>query len=197
MIAPSIDERKAALLVQHFGERALLVFAWFFFETEFKDDPDKTVTSVLSIRGTSVLPTIQNACFITTLMATRDIDDFFTTRQTANKLKRQSNITDLKASDLGLQTDLNFLRDDERLRINKELVHSTDRAAYGNLHDAWNIGELTGRCVSQSLQFLDGLQSSLPPVQYDEAIAAARFFADRIREAREYVKKRLARPGLN
>ena len=191
-----ISNEKARLLVQHFGDRVMLVFAWFFFNVEFKDDPDRESLDPLSIRGTSVLPNVHNACFIATLMAMRDINDFFTPREACRTAGRPTKITDLKASDLGLESNLSFLAEAERKRINQELIHSTHQAAYGDSDGRWDVGELTAKCISQSVHFLDWIQSNLPPVQYGAAVAAAHFYAERIREACNYVKKRLAKADL-
>lgn len=197
MPAPRINDKQAELLVHHFGDRVMLVFAWLFFAVEYEGDPDLPSKSWLSIRGTSVLPTVQNACLIATLMAVRDIDDFFTPRDACHKMGRRTLASDLKASDLGFDANLNFLTAGERKRTNQELVHSTHHAAYGNPNEQWQIGKLVEKCTSQSLRFLSWAQSSLPAGKYEVSHAAAIFYSDRIREASTYVSKRLSKTKLN
>ena len=77
---PVNNNERAALLVQHFGDRVLLVFSHFCFLLEFKKDQDLLKNPGIDARGFFILPAIRNACLITTLMAVRDLDDFLSCR---------------------------------------------------------------------------------------------------------------------
>lgn len=147
---------KTVAIMEHFGGRLHLVFSYFFFSVEFKKDKkfigEFLKTRVPTMRGLGIL-IIQDACLNTTLMAIRDLDEFF---------KKRANGTrpdDLKASDLGYDEGLAFLTKSERERINKVIMHSTD-TALEDPETAWDIGELISKCISQSLHFLNWVKAN-------------------------------------
>ena len=53
------EKERAALLVQHFGDRMLLVFSYFFFSLEFKKDKDLLKHPGIDMRGLFIFPAIQ------------------------------------------------------------------------------------------------------------------------------------------
>lgn len=170
-------------LIEHFSSRLFLVFSCFFFTVEFKKERNSLNEPEMSRRGLWILPTIHDACLNTTLMAIRDIDDFLTPR-TGDSRK-----DDLKASDLGFKEGLGFLGKTERERINKLIMHSTRVAAYGNKETSWDIGELTSKCVSQSLYFLRWVQANYKSAKHQKVWAAASFYTTQTEAILEYAKK--------
>ena len=170
-------------LIEHFSSRLFLVFSCFFFTVEFKKERKLLNKPGMSRRGLWILPTIHDACLNTTLMAIRDIDDFLTPR-TGNSRK-----DDLKASDLGFKEDFGFLGKTERGRINKLLMHSTRVAAYGNKVTPWDIGELTSKCVSQSLYFLRWVKANYKSAKHQKVWGAAVFYTMQTEAILEYAKK--------
>jgi hypothetical protein len=147
---------KTSAIVEHLGCRLHLVFSYFFFSVEFKKDKkfieEFLKACVPTMRGLGII-TIQAACLNTTLMAIRDLDEFFQSRTGGTRLD------DLRASDLGYDEGLAFLTKTERGRINKIIMHST----VGALEDteaSWDIGELTSKCISQSVHFLNWVKTN-------------------------------------
>ena len=177
------NEEEGFALIEHFASRLFLVFSSFFFTSEFKKDRDLLTNPGMSWRGLFVLPTIHDACLNTTLMALRDLDDFFTPR-TSNSWK-----DDLKASDLGFEQDLHFLLKGERVRINKLIMHSTRGAISGNQNDQWDIRELTSKCISQSLFFLKWVEANFTAEKNPKICGAAIFWTMQINLILEKGKK--------
>jgi hypothetical protein len=174
-----------AELVLHFGSRLFLVFSSFFFLVEFKKDK-KFIERFAKeqrpdMRGFRVA-TIQTACLNTTLLAIRDLDDFFKPRS------HESRSDDLKASDLGCNEGLEFLTKSERQRINKIIMHSTV-IGVENYDASWDIQELTSKCVSQSLHFLNWVKTHYPSNNHSKVWAAADFYTKLIEMVLTYAKK--------
>ena len=177
------EDDMAFAVIEHFCSRLFLVFSCFFFTVEFKKDRNLLNELGMSRRSLWILPTIHDACLNTTLMAIRDIDDFLTPRMGGSRKD------DLKASDLGFKEDFGFLGKTERERINKLIMHSTKVAAYGNQESSWDIGELTSKCVSQSLYFLRWVQANCKSAKHQKAWAAAVFYTTQTEAILEYAKK--------
>ena len=72
-------DAKLAPLLEHFGERQNRVFAYFYCESEFGGDEDLRADSIHNDRAWT-LQIIENACIHETLIALRDLDDFFAPR---------------------------------------------------------------------------------------------------------------------
>lgn len=163
------EDDSRAEIVEHFGSRLFQVFSYFFFSVEFKKDEkfiqEFTQNPGPDIRGIGLL-VIQGACLNSTLVAIRDIDDFFKPRDA------KSRNTDLKASDLGHAEGLEFLTADERKRISTIIVHSTD-SAVKNWDTSWDIQELISKCVSQSLHFLNWAVTNYPGENHPKVWAVA------------------------
>jgi len=147
------DDEKLARLLEHFAERLNLVFAYFFCTLEFEDDEDFAGNPGTSNR-TWALQTLQKACLHTTLVALRDLDDFFAPRT------EKSRQDDLRASDFGYPGSLTFLGLSEREAINKIIVHSTLPGANAG-ETRWDIFEMATKCVKQSDQFLEWTEQHL------------------------------------
>jgi len=167
MSSHSGEDDNLAELVEHFGSRLLHVFSYFFFSVEFKKD-EKFLEESMKNPGPDVIQalrigTIQTACLITTLLAIRDIHEFFQTGK-----KRHD---DIKASDLGYKESLEFLTADELKRINKEIMHSTINAVK-NYDASWDIQELASKCVFQSLHFLNWMKTNYPSNKHLKVFAA-------------------------
>jgi len=139
-------DAKLAPLMEHFGERLNRVFAYFFCALEFEGDDDMRADPTHNDRAWT-LQIIENACIHDTLIALRDLDDFFTPRTAKTKPD------DLKASDFGLKTRLCFLAASEREMINKLVAHTTTVGAQTHGF-RWDILELASKGVSQTLEFL-------------------------------------------
>jgi hypothetical protein len=73
---------------------------------------------------------------------------------------------------LGYAENLRFLAENERERINKIIVHSTDLAVK-NWNTSWDIQELTVKCVSKGLHFLDWVAANFPAKTHSKTLAAA------------------------
>jgi hypothetical protein len=146
------QDRKLAPLIEHFQERSNLVFSYFFCSLEFEGDEDLNGDPAKNDR-TWALETIQNACLHTTLIALRDLDDFFTPRAATTKPD------DIKASDFGMAQSLSFLSQSERSAINKHVAHTTIAGAHG-CGFRWDILELTTKAISQCLSFLEWVEKN-------------------------------------
>jgi hypothetical protein len=177
------ESDRAVELVEHFASRLFLVYSCFFYSIEFKKERSLLNEPGMSWRGLFVLPTIHDACLNTTLMAMRDLDDFFTPRTP------DSRKDDLKASDLGFNECLSFLGKSERQSINKLVMHSTTVAVNGKQNVPWDIEELTSKCVSQSLLFLNWMEASYNTEKHQKVRAAAIFYKMQINLILEKAKK--------
>lgn len=143
----STNDEKIAQQLEHFAERLNLVFAYFFCALEFEDDEDSHADPGMNDRAWA-MKTIQNACLHTSLVALRDLDDFFAPRT------KNSRPDDLKASDFGYPGSLTFLVVSERKAIDKVIVHSTLPGSEAG-GSRWDIFDLATKCVKQSDRFLD------------------------------------------
>lgn len=141
-------DSELAPLLEYFGERVNRVFAYFFFELEFEGDEDMRGDSVHNDR-TWMLEIMENACIHDTLMALRDLDDFFTERKTKSD--------DLRASAFGMENGRGFLAVDERGKINKLIAHTTTVGAQTQ-EFRWDIWELTFKGITQTLEFLQWVE---------------------------------------
>jgi len=174
-----LDERLAPHL-EYFAERANLLFAYHLCVLEFEGDSDFLRDTSETDRAWS-LKTIKNACLHTSLVALRDLDDFFTPRNL------RTPIDDLRASDFGLATPLSFLTREERDRINKLIAHTTQRGA-ANVGCRWEILELLSKAVPQSLAFLDWVKTHYTLKQFNIYTAAVVTHA-KTKGIYEYIKK--------
>lgn len=146
-------DRELAPLLEHFQERLNLLFSYFFCTIEFEGDEDLRRDPAKSDRAWA-LQTMQNACLHTTLIALRDLDDFFTPRTPSTKHD------DIRASDFGASQSLSFLSASERTDINKHIAHTTVPGAQGQGY-RWDIFELTTKAVRQSMTFLEWVEKHL------------------------------------
>jgi hypothetical protein len=117
---------------------------------EFEDDEDMHADPTNNARAWS-LQTIKNACMDTTLIALRDLDDFFTERTTPAK-------DDIRASHFGYGGSHAFLTQSERVMINKLIAHTTTVGA-ASQGVRWDILELVSKGVSQCLEFLSWIEN--------------------------------------
>lgn len=151
----SDKDEKLSPRLEYFAERLNLLFSYFFCVLEFEHDEDFLSETKKNDRAWA-LKTIQNACLHTTLIALRDLDDFFTP---------QSKLDDIKASDFGFNKDFSFLAKSERKAINKRIAHTTLQGIQERLIP-WDIFELVTKGVSQSLEFLKWIEKSYPALRY-------------------------------
>jgi hypothetical protein len=171
MNSSPLDNEKAVALVHHFAGRLFLVFSYAFFKAEFKNELSLLQNPKMYGRGLRI-PAIHDACVNTTLMAIRDLDEFFT--------PHKSRTDDVKASDLGLGKDLKFLSKSERENINKMIMHSTTVAAYANQPIQLDVGELSSKCVSQSFYFFKWVKENYKGKNQQQVWAAATFYTELI-----------------
>jgi len=149
--ADDLDKRVAPHL-EYFADRSNLLFAYHFSVAEFKGDKDFSKDVSESNRAWA-LKTIQNACLHSSLMAVRDLDDFFTPRTSKTQMD------DLRASDFGMLKSLRFLIDNERISINKLIAHTTQHGS-SNLGYKWDIHELIFKAAAQCDAFLEWIKDS-------------------------------------
>jgi len=149
--ADDLDKRVAPHL-EYFADRSNLLFAYHFSVAEFKGDKDFSKDVSESNRAWA-LKTIQNACLHSSLMAVRDLDDFFTPRT------KDAQPDDLRASDFGMQTPLSFLTKDERKWINKLIAHTTQHGVV-KMKFQWDVLELISKAVAQCTAFLEWIKNN-------------------------------------
>ena len=149
--ADNLDERIAPHL-EYFADRSNLLFAYHFCVLEFRGDEDFHGDPSESDR-VWMIKTIQTACLHTSLIALRDLEDFFTPRT------KNSKPDDLKASDFGMEIPLRFLTADERNWINKLIAHTTQHGA-SRVGHRWDILELISKAVAQCDAFLDWIKKN-------------------------------------
>lgn len=144
------DERLGPLL-EHFAERLNQVWAHFCCALEFEGDKDADGDPIANLRAWRLL-TIANGCSSASLIAIRDLDDFFTPRTS------RTHQTDLRASDFGYYDARGFLAVAERNQINTLIAHTT---VAGPDHQGlrWDIWELASKCIAQSTSFLRWIES--------------------------------------
>ena len=146
---PHHEDDSVAEMIHHFGSRLFLVFSSFFFLDEFKKDKEFinkfSKEPYPDIRGFS-LAIIQTACLNSTLLAIRDLDDFFKPRT------RDSRDDVLKASDLEYQVSLEFLTQSERKRISKIIMHSTVTAVENQAAE-WTFKNLLQNALLKAFTF--------------------------------------------
>lgn len=144
------DERLSPLL-NYFDERVMRVFDCQLCRLMFEGDEDMRDSPAENPRAW-VLRGIHDACLDSTLMALRDLDDFFT--------PGRGRPDDLKASVFGFEKNCKFLTASERESIDKLVAHSTLRGA--QKQPGWDILELVSKGVSQSQNFLDWIIATYP-----------------------------------
>ena len=121
--ARELDEKYAPQL-EYFSDRSNLLFSYHFFILEFREDEDLNGDLSTNDR-TWMLQTMKNACLHTTLMALRDLDEFFNPEKAYN--------TDLRAADFGLDESRQFLTATEREQINPVVSLKMDALALARL----------------------------------------------------------------
>lgn len=168
-----VDDRAGAFL-EYFAERLNRVFAHFLCRFEFREDDDMGGDPSKNDR-TWALHTIGNACLHETLIAIRDIDDFLTPRN-AN-----ARADDLRASDFGFTKGGGFLSRTEREQIHKFVVHATTTGAE-NQDFRWDVWELTTKCVTQSVEFLQWVEGEKPHFRLWTAAMVARTKSQKIHD---------------
>lgn len=146
-----VNDEKLAREMEYLGERLNRVFSYFFFQFEFESDDDLRSDPSGNPRSWR-LETIENACLDTTLLALRDLDDFF---------RAKTKPDDLRASDFGYSGGHSFLTTTEREAINKRVAHTTTVGS-ASPGFRWDILELETKGISQVLEFLRWVES-----QYD------------------------------
>lgn len=153
----STDDTDARLtpLMEYFGERLNRTFSFFLCVLEFEDDEDMHADPTSNARAWS-LQTIKNACMDTTLIALRDLDDFFTEPDLA-KLKPHEKDS-IWALNFGYGGSHTFLTTSERKMINKLIAHTTTVGA-ASQGFRWDILELVTKGVSQCLEFLNWIEN--------------------------------------
>ncbi len=104
--------------------------------------------------------TLRNATLESSLMSIRDLDDFFLSSSRARS-------DDMIASDYGFPAGRHFLKQRERMAINKKLAHLTYQSTIELQQDplkrnprTWNNAEMVNRAANRLLEFLDHLESS-------------------------------------
>ena len=147
----SLDEERAPRL-EYFADRLNRVFAYYFCVLEFEDDENFLSDPAKNDRAWA-LQTIKNACLHESLLAVRDLDDFLKPRTD------KSRDDDLKASDFGYFENHSFLGATERDSINKLIAHTTFVGA-ASQGSRWGVWELTSKCVSQCLWFLQWVETT-------------------------------------
>ena len=162
---PSTDRDKLwASHLEYVAERVNLLFAYHLCTLEFERDVDFTGDATKILRAWS-LKTIQNACLHTSLIALRNLDDFFTPRN-AETWK-----DDLRASDFEAGKTGSFLSTSERDRINKLIAHTTLHGS-SNVDYKWKILAMIERAVAQSLAFLELMKTKSSVNQFNTWTAA-------------------------
>lgn len=160
-----VDDNIAPHL-EYFAERSNLLFSYHFCIIEFQDD-ERFQGDAAEDDRTWMLMTIKNACLHTSLIALRDLEDFFTPRT-----RNDSRSDDLKASDFGMKSSLPFLTTDERRWINKLIAHTTQHGA-GRVGYRWDILELISKAVAQCDTFLEWIKQNYGPDHFYTWTAAA------------------------
>lgn len=141
------------------------MFSYHFCVLEFQDNADFLGVPSDGDR-TWMLKTIQDACLHTSLIALRDLDDFFTPRS------KNARPDDLKASDFGMKKALLFLTTEERNWINKLVTHTTQHGA-GKLKCRWDILVLISKAVAQCDAFLEWIKQNYSLENFNTWTAAA------------------------
>lgn len=144
------DPATTAERLEYFAGRFNTVWAHFFCLLEFEGDDDIADDSLQNSRSW-MLRTIQNGCLNATLLAIRDLDDFFDPRP-------KQRPDDLRATDFGYRIGRGFLTPAEREDINKLIAHSTTRAAHTPAR-RWPIWVLADKCANACLAFLEWAQA--------------------------------------
>ncbi|MBK1880565.1 hypothetical protein [Pelagicoccus mobilis] len=177
--------------LEYFAERTNLMFAYYFCTFEFIDDEDFHADTGESGRSWS-LSTIQNACLHTSLLALRDIDDFFKPRD------KNTRPDDMRASDFGATTPMSFLSKNERLSINKLIAHSTYHGA-PNLKFRWDILELMYKAEAQISSFIDFIKTHFPIGSHTDTQLLAILVQKRTKSTlswiRTEIERRKSEPG--
>lgn len=163
--SPDETDRRVGPHLEYFAERANLLFCYHFFIIEYRDDEDLMGEPSESPRAWRI-KSIQNACLHTSLIALRDLEDFFTPR--TNRTKAD----DLRASDFGLSRSMQFLADDERKWINKLIAHTTQHGAAQRGY-SWDIHELISKAVAQCDTFLEWIKENYSVAHFNTWTAAA------------------------
>lgn len=158
-------DRKVAPHLEYFADRSNLLFSYYFYILEFRDDEDFAKEASENDR-VWMLKTIQNACLHTSLIALRDLEDFFTARTSRTKQD------DLRASDFGMSQSLTFLTAEERKWINKLIAHTTQHGA-AKVGYRWDLLELISKAVAQCDAFLEWIKKNYSLEHFNTWTAAA------------------------
>lgn len=159
---PDWDDVMAPHL-EYFSDRANLIFSYHFFVFEFEGDADLVLEASESHRAWS-LKTIQSACLHATLIALRDLDDFFKPRD------KDTRKDDLRASDFGDTRSRQFLAG-ERKWIDKLIAHTTQLGP-SKLGYRWEVLELISKAVAQCDSFLEFIRAEYGLSHFNTCIAA-------------------------
>ncbi|MEP2774431.1 MAG: hypothetical protein ABJQ29_15615 [Luteolibacter sp.] len=147
------DDRLAPLM-EYFGEQMNRTLAYFLCVLEFEGDEDLNADPASNFRAWR-LQTIKNACLDGTLMALRDLDDFFTERD-LTKLRPHER-DGIRSQTFGYTGSHTFLTGEERTKINKLIAHTTTLGAASKGFQ-WDILELVTKGASQCLAFLKWIE---------------------------------------
>lgn len=112
--------------------------------------------------------TIRGACFATTLVALRDLEDCLTRTD-------KEHPEDLRASDWGFKAGW-FLGVKVRRQINTLVVHSTTFGLNYEAQPKFDIEGLTMKGVTQGLRFLRSVELTYKADRQQRAWAAAQFY---------------------
>jgi hypothetical protein len=146
----SISSQQATAAWQDVFSRGMQMFAYFHWWQLQVGHPSFKVDANCN--------TIKNAALESSLMSTRDLDDFF--------LSKPKQPDDLVASDYGFSTGQNFLTQSERQTINKKLAHLTYQSTLELQKDpmrknprTWNYAAIINRAGRALVSFLKHLAS--------------------------------------
>lgn len=170
--------------MEYFAERVNLLFSYYFCFLEIHGDEDLQDDPSVNAR-TWMLQTMQTACLHTSLIALRDLDDFFTPRTPKSKKD------DLKASDFGVNDSLKFLTGTERRSINKLIAHTTRLGASNQLY-SWDILELIAKAISQVDQFLDIIKKEYGLLEHFNTYTAAIVLQKKTKSIFDYIKREIS-----
>ena len=146
------QDNKIAPYLEYFAERSNLLFSYNFCILAFRGDEGFNKEASDKDRAW-MLKTIHNACLHASLIALRDLEDFFTPRNSQTKKD------DLRASDFGMSSSLRFLTEQERTWINKLIAHTTQHGP-SKVGYRWDILELISKAVAQCDAFLEWIKNN-------------------------------------
>jgi hypothetical protein len=172
--ADNINDR-IVRYIDFFGDRSSLIFCYHLADMEIDRVEASDAFDEDSVRA-FVQHTILNGCLNASLLALRDLDDFFGSRR--------AHADDLRASDYGVSESSGFLATSERRKINKFVAHITKHGAEVDC-GGWDLKELISKALSQSHAFLDVLKANHTFHDNYDAWVSATFYQ---RQAEEMFK---------